>query len=281
MKSAEHLVSIGFILSCLTISLSSSCKRGSASTIEIPELQIKEGQTVRTIMETVTENGTMRIVGGEQNGTGEMFVQRVRIFEKTRTANGYRYDIQKNDSTANFQWKNQEYPSETHTTLIGRPIVAKRGDEGWELELVEGNPSPEQEAEIEAFEAYANRDWLPGHPVKVGDSWPCKPGFIRHFVQSDLVQTDASGTLTLLTIEKGNAVISVNIQGKGEQADDKGTISKANINLIGTAVLHIETGLDLGLDLKGTVSSGVQQPNGEIKAVLLPVVIKVRKKILE
>ncbi len=271
----------GFIFACLTITLSSSCKKKYGPIIEIPELKLKEGQTVRTIMETVTENGTMKIIGGKQNGTGNMFVQRVRIFEITRTANGYRYDIQQNDSAANLQWQGQEYPTETHTTLLGRPVVATQSDDGWDLELAEGNSSPEQEAEIEAIEAYANRDWLPGHPIKVGDTWPCKPGFIQHFVQTDLVSTDASGTLTLIAIEEGNAAVSVNIQGGGQQVDDKGTITKASINLTGTVVFSIDTGLDIGLDLKGNVTSGIQYANGEIKAVLLPVVIKVRKKILD
>lgn len=237
---------------------------------------------MRTIMETLTENGTVKIVGGKQNGNGEMFIQRVRIFEKTRTKDGYKFDIQQNDSSASFRWGDQEHPSETHSALIGRPVIAKRGEDGWQLSLAEGNASPEQESEIEAFEAYANRDWLPGHPVKIGDSWPCKPGFIRHFINSDTTHTDASGTLTLLAIKDGNAAVSVHIEGSGTQVDEKkGTISKAGIDLRGTVVFSIKSGLDSGLDLKGKVTSGVQYSNGEIKAVLLPVVIKVRKKILD
>ncbi|MCF6313856.1 MAG: hypothetical protein L3J39_15530, partial [Verrucomicrobiales bacterium] len=185
------------------------------------------------------------------------------------------------DSVASFTWQGKDIPSETHTTLTGRPVIAEKEGDRWKLKLAEGNASPEQQQEIEVFEAYANRQWLPDHPIKIGDSWPCKPGFIQHFVQTDLVTAQASGTLTLLNIEDDNAVISVNIQGGGQSADNKGSISKASINLIGTAVFSISTGLDLGLDLKGTVTSGVQHSNGEVKAVMLPVVVKVRKKLME
>jgi hypothetical protein len=281
MKIACHPF-IGALACCLPISLSPSCKKADPTIVEIHELQLKEGQTVRTIMETLTENGTVKIVGGKQNGTGEMFIQRVRIFEKTRTKDGYKYDIQQNDSAASFRWGDQEHPSETHSALIGRPVTAKHGEDGWQLTLAEGNASPEQESEIEAFEAYANRDWLPGHPVEVGDSWPCKAGFIHHFINSDTTHTDASGTLTLLAIKDGNAAVSIHIEGKGTQVDEKkGTISKAGLDLRGTVVFSIKTGLDSVLDLKGKVTSGVQYSNGEIKAVLLPVEIKVRKKILD
>lgn len=281
MKIARHPV-VGVLACCLPISLSPSCKKADPSIVEIPALQLKEGQTVRTIMETITENGTVKVVGGKQDGNGEMFIQRVRIFEQTRSKDGYKYDIQQNDSSASFRWGGQEHPSETHSALIGRPVTAKRGDEGWELTLAEGNASPEQESEIEAFEAYANRDWLPGRPVAVGDSWPCEPGFIRHFVNSDLINTDAGGTLTLLAIKDGNAAVSVHIEGNGTQVDEKkGTISKAGIDLRGTVVFSAKTGLDSALDLKGKVTSGVQYSSGEIKAVLLPVVVKVRKKILD
>ncbi len=269
-------------LALATLALACSCKknRDPNDAIELPELKLKKGQTVRTIMETVTEEGTIKIVGGKENGSGKMFVQRVRIFEKTRTEDGFRYNIQKNDSIASFEWKGQETPSETHTALTGRPVLSTRADDGWKMALAEGNASPEQIAEIKVFEAYANRQWLPGHPVKIGDSWPCQPGFIKHFIQSDLVKTNTGGTLTLLSIEDDNAVVSVNIHGSGEHSE-KGTLSKASIHLTGTAVFSIQTGLDLGLDLKGSVTSGVQHANGEIKAVLLPITLKVRKKILE
>ncbi len=277
-----HHPFVGSLLCCFAITLSPGCKKGDPSIVGIPELQLKEGQTVRTIMETLTENGTVTIVGGDEDGNGEMFIQRVRIFEKTRTKDGYKFDIQQNESSASFRWGDQEHPSKTHSTLIGRPVVAEHSGGAWRLTLAEGNASAEQKREIEAFEAYANRDWLPGHPVEVGDSWPCKPGFIRHFVNSDLINTDAGGTLTLLAIKDGNAAVSVHIEGEGRQVDEtKGTISKASIDLRGTVVFSTKTGLDRGLDLKGKVTSGVQYSNGEVKAVLLPVVVKVRKKILD
>ncbi|MFK5924203.1 MAG: hypothetical protein QM496_18655 [Verrucomicrobiota bacterium] len=280
MKSVRYPLLAGLALVTLTLACSCKKSRDPGDAIELPELKLKKGQTVRAIMETVTENGTIKIVGGKENGSGTMFVQRVRVFEKTRTRDGFRYNIQKNDSNASFEWKGQETPSETHTTLTGRPVLATRGDDGWKMTLAEGHASPAQIAEIKAFEAYANRQWLPGHPVKIGDSWPCQPGFIKHFIQSDLIKTSTGGTLTLLSIEGDNAIVSVNIHGSGEHNDQK-TLSKASINLTGTAVFSIQTGLDLGLDLKGSVTSGVQHANGEIKAVLLPVTLKVRKKILE
>ena len=269
------------LIACLLFSLSISCKKKYGPIIEIPELKLKNGQTVRTILETVTEKGTMTIVGSDQAGIGELFVQRVRIFEKTKTKTGYRYDIQQNDSVANLHWKEKETPSETKSNLIGRPVDSVKEENGWKLHLVEGNPTVGQREEIDAFEAYANRNWLPTTPIKVGDSWSFKPHFISHIIHKDLANAKTSGIMTLKAIEGDKAAISVSIVGGGQTSDGNGTISKAQIDLKGTVIYSLETGLEVGLKMEGTVTSGIQLPNGEIKAVKLPMLINDRKKILD
>ena len=71
------------------------------------------------------------------------------------------------------------------------------------------------------------------------------------------------------------------LRARGAQVICIAPTDAASINLTGMVVFSLETGLDIGLDLKGNVTSGVQYTNGEIKAVLLPIVIKIRKKILD
>lgn len=281
MKSVRHILALAFV--ALTLTLLSSCKKNSDpnAAIEIPELKLKNGQTMRTIMETVTEKGTIQILNSEQAGSGEMFIQRVRIFEISKTKKGLLYKIQKNDSVASLLWKKEDIPSETKSTLVGRPITALKQNDQWILQLAEGNASPEQAEEIKAFEAYANRDWLPQKPVKIGESWTFEPNFISHVIHKDLKNADTVGTLTLLAVEDGNALISVKIKGGGSDVDEKGSISKAEVDLTGSVLYSLETGLEIALDLKGYVTSGVQHSNGEIKAVRLPMVIKDRKKILD
>lgn len=283
MKSIRLVSIVGLIFSCLAVALSTSCKKAHDpnARIEIPELKLKKGQTVRTIMETLSEGGTMKILGSEQAGNGEMFIQRVRIFEMTKNKQGFLYKIQKNDSVASLMWKKQDIPSETKSTLIGRPVTAVKKDDQWILQLAEGNASPEQLEEIETFEAHANRGWRPKEPVKIGDSWTFEPKLISHIIHKDLENAEAVGTLTLLAVENGNAAISVKIKGGGTQVDEKGSISKADVDLTGSVIYSLETGLEIALDMKGYVTSGVQHTNGEIKAVRLPLLIKDRKKILD
>ncbi len=269
------------LVTCVLFGLSISCKKTYGPIVEIPELKLKEGQTVRTIMETVTEKGTMTIVGSDQAGIGELFMQRVRIFEQTKTKTGIRYDIQQNDSAANLRWKNQDTPSETKSELIGRPVDAVKEKGHWKLHLAEGSPSPTQQEEIDAFEAYANRGWLPLKPIKVGDSWAFDPKFISHIIHQDLANADATGVMTLKAIEEDKAAISIKIVGGGSSVDDKGSVSKAQVDLLGTVIYSLETGLEIGLNMKGYVTSGIQHSNGEIKAVKLPITITDRKKILD
>ncbi len=283
MKSIRFASIVGLIFTCLTVTLSTSCKKATNpnASIEIPELKLKNGQTIRTIIETLSEGGTMQILGSAQAGNGEMFIQRVRVFDMTKNKDHFVYDIQKNDSVASLMWKKQDIPSETKSTLIGRPITAVKKDGQWVLQLTEGNASPKQMEEIKTFEAHANRGWHPRGPVKIGDSWTFEPKFISHIIHKDLENVEAIGTLTLLAVEDGNAAISVKIKGGGTQVDEKGSISKADIDLTGSAIYSLETGLEIALDMKGHVTSGVQHTNGEIKAVRLPLVIKDRKKILD
>jgi len=280
MKIAYHSFFV-VLLACVSIVLSTSCKKKYGPIIEIPKLKLKEGQTVRTIMESVTEKGTIAILGSDQAGTGELFFQRVRRFEKTKTKEGFRYSILQNDSATNMRWKNKDSPSETKSELIGRPIDAVKKEDGWKLQLAEGNASPEQQDEIDNFEAYANRDWLPLKPIKVGDSWSFNPKFITRIINKDLEASETTGIMTLVAIKDSNAAVSVKIIGGGQSVDEKGAIKKADVNLVGTVVYSLETGLEVGLDMKGYITSGIQNTNGEIKAVKLPVVIKDRKIILK
>lgn len=280
MRFSYHTVYAG-LLTCFVMVLTSSCKKKYGPIIEIPELKLKEGQTVRTIMESVSEEGTIAILGSDQAGTGELFVQRVRRFEKTKTPDGFRYNILQNDSATNLRWKNQDSPSETKSELIGRPIVAEKKEKEWEMKLAEGNANPEQQEEIDTFKAYANRKWLPSKPVKIGDSWSFEPKFITRIIHKDLEGSNTTGVMTLAAIKDGNAAVTIKILGGGKSVDAKGSIKKADVKLTGTVVYSLETGLELGLDIKGHITSGVQHTNGEIKAVKLPVVIKDRKKIIK
>lgn len=246
------------------------------------------GKTVSIRTESKSENGEIIVTKGSIISKGTLSTTSSETLERTVSGSGKTAKLQYRTladlRTTSTRIGETESTETLSGPLLGKTVHGMRGDDGkWRLYLDGASNDPLVAAAISKLEAYENRRLFIELPVRVGQSWPIDPGFIRHLIERDLGKSPIKATMTLTGIEtidaEPTAVLTYAIESAGaKQSGDTKRQAAASVSLTGTMLVSLNTMLDKKTTLKGSLTS-MATNNDTSTTVTLPVNMTATKSI--
>ncbi len=250
----------------------------------------KPGQSVKLVTRSETPGGTVlqSVAGRNTNGTISISRDRelVWTFRQPGADGTLRGMVRVPEikTVTALKIDGKEEKSTDLSPLTGKMFSMSKAPKGdWKFELDGSVPLSRVRQEIEELTVYLKRDWYPKREVNLGDSWEFDPTWVKHIIEKDLHRAKSIGTMRLRQIRRSltgqYAVIDVSILSTGADYRADGSEVSASVELIGEAIVNLDTMLDEKLELKGKVVS-TSRGRGESKTVTLPVKLSAKKSFV-
>ena len=281
-------LSVFVFLATTLLLASASAQEGKYYMLKPHEL--KPGEVVVHKSFSNSQGGRMTITRGASVQKGTISITRSRSLERRLLGSGPKVQLQ--DKTLADQVTtitNIEGDQETETlsgALVGKTVFGFRDTiQRWRLFLKGQTANNEQASEIAELEAYENRRWFMESPVKIGQTWPIDPSFIRHLTERDLGRVKVNATMTFQSVQtidnEPTAVLTFKIETLGSKTTTElGTTSggTATAALKGTLHIALDTMLDKKITMTGTLST-IASEGTQSTLVILPVDMTVIKTL--
>ena len=172
----------------------------------------------------------------------------------------------------------------TTGALLGITVEGLR-DQGkqWRLFTANNSNPPKVAEAVSELEAYENRRLFLEQPVRIGQSWPIDPGFVRHLIERDLGKSPLKANMTFKAVEtiggEPTALFDFSIESVGakQEQDDKKR-SAASVSLTGTLQVDLKTMLDRKTTLTGSLTSMVVTDD-QSTSVTLPIHMTITRSL--
>lgn len=245
----------------------SSFQQPAGETIEIRSVSHSKDGTVEIIRDGVVQKGSISI-------KRTRLIQRHHSSEQGAAKISYKVLSDQSSTTTNLAGQKDEQIA--NGELVGHTVFGLRDKQQlWRLFLDGNIANGKQAIEIAELEAYENRQWFPEQPVKLGQSWPIQPGFIRHLIERDLAKSDTKASMTFSAVKQINgqemAILSFQADTVGlEKKPITDKNSSAAISVSGTLHIDMKTMLDTFLSVEGVLTTHVNQM-GQSTRITLPI----------
>lgn len=258
MKHRSHFLRHLTLLASLTL-ISSVCFSQEAVNLT-GEPEPKPGRTWREVTEAVMKDGTMNMAMGDQqmNGTCDSTESTIATAEELKDGK-VRLIIEKEVSSNSITLGGRTQSNDEQGPLVGIPLIAEKTNGKWTFRLEKGQPTPEQQEELDglADDKAIDAEIYPDRKIKVGESWSMSPKAIAHLMGEDTPNASGKGTLTLKDIVEHNgqrcALIELDFEGSGTMTDDSGVAVQMTMAMKGDIYRSLEMFEDIKADLKGNI----------------------------
>ena len=250
--------------------------------------ETQPGEVIQHQSVSDSQNGTITVDVGSKKKSGRISIKRSRTLERRMLGSGAKAKLQYR-TLAELTTTTTEYGKTKDTNsksgiLLGKTVSGFRDNTKlWRLFLESGSAGAELTQQISELEAYENRRWFLSQPVRIGQSWPINPAFIRHLTERDLGESEVKAAMTFKSIEtiddEPSAVLTFKIETLGKNIDANQELkSAARISLNGVIYLSLKTMLDKKSRMLGTLTTMANE-DGRTTVVSLPVDMTVEKSI--
>ena len=246
------------------------------------------GQTLVITTTSESLNGKITVTQGAATNKGTLNTKSHEILERTVSGSGksakLQYRTLESLRTVTSRLGETESTESTTGILVGIPVEGMRDQtQQWRLFPTRNSNDPKISIAVSELEAYENPRLFLTHPVRIGQSWPIDPGFVRHLIERDLGKSPIKATMTLKAIEaidgEPTALLSFAIDSSGaKQDDDSQKQSAARVSLTGTLQVSLKTMLDKRTTMTGSLTS-MTVAGGRSTTVSVPVNMTVTKSL--
>lgn len=245
------------------------------------------GQTVVIQAKSLAKGGKVTIVRGSQTQNGTMSIQRDRTYERTVTEDSnqqLQYKILIDQISTSMDIGEGPVTDSVSGALVGHTAKGVTDSMNrWRFFLQGETANNRQAIELAELESYENRRWFLDGPVKVGETWPIEPSFLRHLIERDLGTSQMEASMTLESVgiinNERTAVLSIRVKTLGQQERrSPDAIAGASVSLQGTLHLALDSMLDRKMTLQGSLSTSSNEGD-KITQIVLPVNYTVTKTL--
>ena len=232
----------------------------------------------------------MTVTRGDSVQKGSLSITRARLWERRLIGSGpktqLQYQIISDQTTTLTELAGKQGTDVVTGALVGKTVFGFRDTmRRWRLFLRGQTADNRQAADISELEAYENRRWFMETPVRIGQTWPIDPAFIRHLTERDLGKGKINATMTFQSVERidnePTAVLTFKIETLGSMSTlTLGGVGggTASISVTGTIHLSLDTMLDKKLTMTGTLST-IATEGVQSTLVILPINMTVTKTL--
>lgn len=248
----------------------------------------KPGEIVLHQSTSDSQDGTVTVTQGSSQRAGSISIKSSGTMERRILGSGAKTKVQYRTIsdliTTTTQYGETKNTESRSGPLLGKTVSGFRDDSGkWRLFLEEGVADAKVSADISELEAYENRRWFLAQPVKIGQSWPIDPAFIRHLTERDLGEAEIKATMTFKSIEtiddEPTAILTFKIETLGLNVDSENkTSAGAKTSLAGLVQISLATMLDKRIKMTGTLATMARR-DGVTTMVTLPINMAVSKTV--
>jgi len=258
------------------------------TTYQLKPFPQQPGQVVTIRSSSKSTDGKVIVQRGDSKTEGAMSIQRTRHIEQRLVtsggAAGIAFKVLEDSSVATDELEAPGKRIRQTAALTGETVEGFQDTfRRWHLYLKGKTANNRAAVELSELEAYANRRWFVNGPVRIGQSWPAEPAFIRHLVLRDLGDAELKATMTLEAVKDigglRTAVVACKLEtvgARGKSGDEPA--ATATINATGKVHITLATMLDRELVLNGTLQSTGR--NGDnLTTAVLPFTIRMTKTV--
>ena len=263
---------------------------GNASDLHrlVPYLQ-PPGTVMQVVTRSSSTNGTATITEGETVQKGKVTYQRDRKVERRAGMSEGRplldYKVLSDITKTTFELDGRTNPHTIVSSITGQTVIGLRSSLGvWKFSLPDIQPTADQLEEVAQIEAYENKHLMPGKPVRLKESWPIEPAFIRHHTERGIGFASIEAIARHDEIQQMDgeptAVITITVETVAtEGGPTEGRGSGATIKAAGELHVSLKTMLDKRLTLYGSRTT-VTLEDGVRTRTVLPLKIEVVKTLV-
>ena len=237
---------------------------------------------------TDASGGQITVNDGTSVKKGTVSVKRNRMYERRVVGTGLmqklEYTVLEDKIHRSAKMGGKSDVEDFTGSLVGKVVYGIRDDMArWRLFLKGGTATTRQAADLIQIESYENRQWFQQTPVKVGDTWPINPQFIRNFIERDMGPSIIKATMSFKSIQvidgERTAVLEVKINTQARREGlNKTRVASVIANLEGTLYVALDTMLDKKLTMAGTLHT-IMRRDGVVTITKSPVTYIVIKSV--
>ena len=243
--------------------------------------QQNDGETVRITVRSHSGKGTLQVEDAQGGHAGKVRVDWDQMIDRTEYLEAgvkkLRYRVLADKVVTSVVLDGKKNVTTTESPLVGETVEGMQDSLGqWRL-FLDHLSGTEQTRMIEELETYESRQWFVAGAVRVGDSWPFQPSFIRHMMERDLKGAQLDASMTLAGIERIDGVpvakLAFTILSKGAKAE-----ADASIFLRGTVAVDLRNMLDYHTQMDGYLHTEAEH-NGVHTKIKIPLHFTVKQSI--